>query len=58
MQKVQTVKLKDINEKELLYLIIGEGENKVIINVGLKTWEKVHALLTPQNEKNKKEAPK
>lgn len=32
-------------EKTLWYLIIGEGETKVIINVGEKTYEKVNTLI-------------
>lgn len=31
-------------EKTLYYLIIGEGENKVELNVGQKTYEKVQKL--------------
>lgn len=33
-------------EKTLYYLIIGEGDNKVVINVGQKTYEKIEKLTT------------
>lgn len=32
-------------EKSLYYLIIGEGDNKVIINIGEKTYEKIGTLV-------------
>lgn len=47
-----TVTKQEANEmlgfaaKELYYLIIGEGENKLVINVGLKTHEAVKKLVT------------
>lgn len=31
-------------EKTLYYLIIGEGTDKVVINVGQKTYEKINRL--------------
>lgn len=34
-----------VSEKELYYVVIGEGENKVVINVGQKTYEGVQKLL-------------
>lgn len=42
---VETVKMTDIREKELLYLVVGEGSGKVIINVGQKTFDTVESLL-------------
>lgn len=41
---VEAKALADIRGKELLYVIIGE-ENKVIINVGQKTYDQVKELL-------------
>lgn len=38
-------------EKELYYLIIGEGDNKLIINVGQKTHDSVAILTKPREEK-------
>lgn len=32
------------NDKTLYYLIIGEGENKVIVNIGEKTFNNVNKL--------------
>ena len=34
------------NDKTLYYLILGEGENKTVINVGEKTFNNVKELLT------------
>lgn len=45
--KVTATKLKNIQDKDLLYIVIGEGANKVIINVGKKTWEAVDKLVNP-----------
>lgn len=57
--QVTTAKVKNVYDKEQLYLIIWAGENKVIINVGNKTWEAVNKLTKPQDEqKNKKEVIK
>lgn len=42
--EVKAVKHLDINSKEQLYLVIGEAENKVIINIGEKTYEKVKKI--------------
>lgn len=38
-------------EKELYYLIIGEGDNKLVINVGQKTHDSVKELTKPREEK-------
>lgn len=38
-------------EKNLFYLIIGEGENKVTINVGEKTHNQVKELTKPRDTK-------
>lgn len=35
-------------ETTIYYLVIGEGENKTIINVGQKTHDKVMELITTQ----------
>lgn len=43
--KVNTVTITDVREKKQLYLIIGEGEAKVIINVGEKTFNAVNKLI-------------
>lgn len=57
--QVTTAKVKNVYDKEQLYLIIWAGENKVIINVGNKTWQAVNKLTKPQDEqKNKKEVIK
>lgn len=49
-QEVKAVLIKDIRDKEQLYLVIGEGENKVIVNVGKKTFEAVKKLTTAEKE--------
>ena len=42
-----------ISEKESYYLIIGEGEKKVVINIGKKTYDGVNELLMePKPETN------
>lgn len=38
-------------EKTLYYLIIGEGDNKAVINVGEKTHNTVKELTKPRDEK-------
>lgn len=43
--QVRAVKLKDINNKDLLYITINEGEKRVTINVGQKTFDKVQQLI-------------
>ena len=48
-----------VTEKDQHYVIIGEGDNKVIIGVGLKTYEGVTALLVePKPQTNGKPIPK
>lgn len=45
-----------ISDKELYYLIIGEGEKKVVINIGKKTYDGVNELLIepkPQENESK-----
>lgn len=43
--KVEAKEMIDIREKVLQYIIIGEGSNKVVINVGEKTYKSVSELL-------------
>lgn len=43
--KVTATKIKDIRDKEQLYIVIEEGEKKVIINCGIKTFTAVEELL-------------
>lgn len=38
-------------EKSLYYLIIGEGDKKLVINVGQKTHDSVKELTKPRDEK-------
>lgn len=48
MKKLIAVEAKsmlDIRNKELLYLIVGEFEKQVIINVGQKTFDSVKDLI-------------
>ena len=40
-----------VTEKEQYYLIIGDGENRVTINVGEKTFNGVKAQLEPPIKK-------
>lgn len=44
--------IPELGKKEttLYYLVIGEGENKTIINVGQKTHDKVMELITSQKK--------
>lgn len=42
--EVKAVKHLDIKDKEQNYIVIGEAENKVIINVGEKTYNSVKNL--------------
>jgi len=48
---VEAVLFKDIREKVQHYLVIGEGKDKIIINVGLKTYERVNNLLNKKGGK-------
>lgn len=43
--KVEAVKIKDIRDKEQKYVVLGEGKDKVVINVGEKTYTAVENLL-------------
>lgn len=45
-------------EKTLYYLIIGEEPNKVVINVGQKTYEKINRLCIFTEEPAKDQTPK
>lgn len=42
--KVTTIKLKNVYDKEQLYLKIENENGTVIINVGQKTWDAVNKL--------------
>jgi len=43
-QTVKAVKHADIRGKEQTYVVIGDGEGKVVINVGEKTFNAVSKL--------------
>lgn len=47
---VQAVKVLDIYEKEQLYIVLGEGEKKVVINVGEKNFEKVKKITEDEQQ--------
>ena len=53
---VKTVKQKSVvTDKDQHYVIIGDGENRVVIGVGLKTYEGVTGLLMePKPQKDGK----
>lgn len=55
---IEPVKLKDIRDKELLYLVIRTPQGKQIINVGQKTYDAVNELLNPKQEKEEKKGGK
>lgn len=44
MKLIEAITIKDIKDKDLYYIKITEGEKKVIINVGKKTYDAVKAL--------------
>lgn len=46
--QVSAVKYRDINDKELLYLVIQNSQGKVIINIGQKTFDKVKSITTEE----------
>ena len=48
--EVKAVKMLDIYDKEQLYIVIGEGEKKVIINVGEKNFEKVKKITEDEQQ--------
>ena len=53
---VETKQLENINGSKMNYLILGEeGQEKVIINVGEKTYTKTENLLNPIGITEKKE---
>lgn len=45
--KIEAKKHADIRGKEQLYLVISEGEKKVIVNIGEKTFNAVNELINP-----------
>lgn len=46
---VKALKIQNpISEKDVYYIIIGEGEKKVVINTGDKNYSKVEELLNPK----------
>lgn len=51
---VDVEKIIDVRKKELLYLIIGDYPDEIIINVGKKTFDNVNKLLNDDTEKSKK----
>lgn len=51
---VEAVEMTDIRGKKLLYIVIGEGEEKLIINVGEKTYK--NAMKLKGSDKELKEA--
>lgn len=48
MTTVECIKLKDIKENDLLYIVITKDGKKEAINVGLKTWDRINTLLNPK----------
>lgn len=48
---VQLKQMKDIRGKIQLYLIIDSDEDRVIINIGKKTYDRINQLL--QNEQHR-----
>lgn len=48
---VTCVKLKDINDKDLLYIKLANGDRYEAINVGQKTFDRVSKLLQPETKK-------
>lgn len=54
--QVQAMRHNDVRGKELYYLIIGEGENEVIINVGLKTLTAIEKMVNEKTDKKVKAA--
>lgn len=47
-QTVRAIAHKDVRGNELLYLVIGEEGNQVIINIGKKTYDAINNLTTKQ----------
>ena len=43
--EVKAVTIKDIRDKEQKYIVLENNGNKVVVNVGDKTYAGVHALL-------------
>lgn len=48
---VETVKIKDIHGKDLLYVKITNGSKYEAINVGQKTFDRIQQLITTKIEK-------
>lgn len=55
MITVKTIKLKDIKEKEQLYIMIENNGIKEAINVGEKTFNRIEAVITAKPAKNDKD---
>lgn len=53
LMNVAAVKTTDIRDKEQLYIIVGDNENKIIINCGEKTFNGILALIDQPKEKQK-----
>lgn len=54
IMQVKTVKIKNINDKDQLYVVIEEGSQKAIINVGQKTFDAVSKIVNnPKKEGGK-----
>ena len=57
--KVQSVKQTSVvTNKDQHYVIIGEGDNRVVISVGVKTYEGVTTLLMEPKPKQDGKLPK
>lgn len=53
--EVQAIKWQDVNGKELLYIKISNGKNYEMINVGVKTYEKINKLVNNEHVQPKPE---
>lgn len=52
---VKTIKIKDIKEKELMYIMIENNGIKEAINVGIKTFNRIEALINAKPAKDEKQ---
>lgn len=54
---VEAKMMTNIYDKQIPYIIIGEGKDKAIIQCGTKTFNTVSKLTEEKTEKVEKEAP-